>query len=209
MNSSNGIAGCQIIFFGYWQGNFDALSSFDSHSPFSRFRLDCINMEPIRVKLYPIASFETPESAIAHAGSHPQLADAHMDAAHLKDAVFVDACWNLFEWIIRFDCGTSLCVWIDKSKICWRLKPSDSVSIGDDYQRVGAVPVVFDWSGAVGLSEMDCSSLVSRRRGARFKDLFVADYGLLIYLHGHLILHLSAVERLSDGRSIMYASESE
>ena len=122
------------------------------------------------------------------AASHAQLADARTDAAHLKDAVLVDACWNLFEWILRFDCGTSLCVWIDRSKICWRLKPSESVSIGDDYQRVGAAPVVFDLSGAVGLSKMDCSSLVSSRRGARFKDLFVADYGLLIYLHGHLIL---------------------
>ena len=162
-------------------------------------------MEPIRVKLFPIASFETPEGAIAHAESHSQLADARTDAAHLKDAVFVDACWNLFEWILRFDCETSLCVWVDKSKLCWQLKPSESVPIEDDYQRVGATPVVFDWSGAVGLSEMDCSSLVSRRRGARFKDLFVADYGLLIYLDGHLILQLSPIERLSDGRSIMYA----
>ena len=69
--------------------------------------------------------------------------------------------------------------------------------------------MVFDLSGAVGLSKMDCSSLVSSRRGARFKDLFVADYGLLIYLHGHLILQLSPIERLSDGRSIMYACESD
>jgi len=166
-------------------------------------------MEPIRVKPYPMAAFDTPEGVIAHAKSHPQLPDARLDATQLEGTVFVDACWTLFDWIIRFDCGKCLCVSIDTAKISWEIRRSETRSISEGYQNVGALPVLLDWSGSVGVSEMDCTSLVSKRRGARFKDLFIADYGLLIYLCGAPILQLSPIERLSDGRSILYACDSD
>ncbi|HEY4311557.1 MAG TPA: hypothetical protein VGN12_19075 [Pirellulales bacterium] len=57
---------------------------------------------------------------------------------------------------------------------------------------------------------MDCSSLVAKRRGSRFKNLFVGDPELYIYLHGQsTILELVPVERIADGRGILYASEGD
>ena len=167
-------------------------------------------MELIRVKPYPIArTFKTMEAAVAHAKAHPQQPEARRDAARLKDSVFVDACWTLFEWVIRFDCDLSLCVWIEHREARWSVRQSLDVSPGDEYQRVGSAPVTLDWGGTVGLSEMDCSTLIAKRRGARFKNLFVNDHGLYVYLYGHLILELFPVEQVSNGRSIFYVFEDD
>jgi hypothetical protein len=165
-------------------------------------------VEPIRVRPYPLArSFDTIEAAVAHAMSHPRLSEARRDAAQLKEAVFVDACWTLFEWVIRFDCDLGLCVWVEQAEVRWALRPAPAVVVGEGFQRVGAAPVILDWIGTVGLWEMDCSSLVAKRRGAQFKDLFVNEYGLFVYLHGHLILQFGRAERVVDGRTILYAFE--
>jgi hypothetical protein len=141
--------------------------------------------------------------------SHPRLPEARRDAAQLEGSLFVDACWTLFEWVIRFDCDLSLRIWIEQGKIQWALRPSPEAAPGDEFHRVGAAPVTLDWVGTVGLREMDSSALVAKRRGARFKDLFVSEHGLFVYLHGHLILHLCRLERVADGRGIIYAFEDD
>src|SRR5262249_25433090 len=93
-------------------------------------------VETIQVRPYPLArSFDTMEDAVAHALSHPRLSEARRDAARLRGSAFVDACWTLFEWVIRFDSDLSLCVWIDQSEVCWELRPSAAVKIGERYQR--------------------------------------------------------------------------
>jgi hypothetical protein len=167
-------------------------------------------VEPIRVRPYPLArTFDTIEAAVAHAMSHPRLPEARRDAARLKDSVFVDACWTLSEWVIRFDCDLSLCVWVEHADVRWALRPSSTVLVGEEFQRVGSAPVMLDWGGTGGLSEMDCSALVAKRRGARFKDLFFNEFGLFVYLRGHLILQLSPVERVADGRGILYILEDD
>jgi hypothetical protein len=165
-------------------------------------------MEPLRIKPYPIRSFATPQQAIAHAKAHSEMSNARDGAARLNNSVFVDARWTLFDWIFQFDCELSLCVSFEKTKVCWRIEPSHLVPIGKEFSRVGAPPYVLDWSGTVGLEEMDCSSLVAKRRGSRFKNLFVGDPGLYIYLHGQsTIMQLVTVERIADGRGILYAME--
>jgi hypothetical protein len=167
-------------------------------------------MQPIRVKPYPIRGFATPKQAIAHAKAHSEMSNARDGAARLEGSVFIDACWTLSDWILRFDCELSLCVSVEETEVCWRIEPSHLVPIGEDFSRVGAPPVVLDWSGTVGLREMDCSSLVAKRRGSRFKNLFVGDPELYIYLHGQsTILELVPVERIADGRGILYASEGD
>ena len=167
-------------------------------------------MEPIRVRPYPLArTFPSMEAAVAHAMSHPRLPEARRDADRLKGSVFVDARWTLFEWVIRFDRGLSLCIWIDQTDVQWSLRPSQEPAAGDEFHRVGAAPVTLEWSGTVGLSEMDSSSLVAKRRRAQFKDLFVNECGLFVYLYGHLVLQLCLVERVADGRGIIYASEDD
>jgi hypothetical protein len=123
--------------------------------------------------------------------------------------MFVDACWTLFEWVIRFDCDLSLCVWIEQTDVQWSVRPSPEPGAWDGFHRVGAAPVTLDWLGWIGLREMDSSSLVAKRRGAQFKDLFVNEHGLFVYLHGHLILQLSTAERVADGRGIIYACEDD
>jgi hypothetical protein len=44
-------------------------------------------------------------------------------------------------------------------------------------------------------------------RGAPFKDLFVNEHGVFVYLHGHLILQLCRLERVADGRCTIDAFE--
>ncbi len=168
-------------------------------------------MEPIRVRPYPLPwSFDTIEAAVAHALSHPRLSDARRDAAQLQGAVFVDACWTLFEWVLRFDCDLSLCVWSEPAEVRWALRPSSVVAIGEGFQRVGAAAVMLDWVGTtVGQWPMDCSSLVAKRRGAPFKDLFINECGLFVYLHGHQILQFGRAERVADGRTILYVCEDD
>ena len=145
-------------------------------------------VEPIRVKSYPIArTFDSLESAVAHARTHPLLPEARRDAARLRGALFVDACWTLFEWIIRFDCDLSLRVSIEQAEVRWSLQPSQALSDGEEFQRVGVASTLLDWAGTISLREMDCAALVAKRRGARFKDLFVNEFGLFVYLHSHLI----------------------
>jgi hypothetical protein len=141
--------------------------------------------------------------------SHPRLPEARRDAALLKGAIFVDACWTLFEWVIRFDCDLTLRVWIEQAEVRWALTPSPAVMVGERFQRVGAAAVKLDWIGTVGLWEMDCSSLVAKRRGAQFKDLFVNEYGLFLYLFGYQILQLGRAERVADGQPIVYAFEDD
>ena len=178
------------------------------HHPSRPLRSQRENVEPIRVRPYPVArSFDSLQAAVAHARTHPRLPEAERNAAQLQGALFVDACWTLFEWIIRFDCDLSLRVSIEQAEVSWSLQPSQAVSTGEDFQRVGATPLMLDWAGTVGLSEMDCSALVARRRGARFKDLFVNEFGLFVYLYGHRILLLCPVQRVADGRGIISASE--
>ena len=166
-------------------------------------------MEAIRVKPYPVVGFATAAAAIAHARSHVELPRALTYAAELKDAVFVDAEWTLYEWILRFDRGMSLRVWVEDSKVDYALMASIDLPLRESYQRVGSPAVLLDWSGTVGVSEMDCSALVFKRLGARFKNLQIFDAGLLVYLHDHPILQLAPVKRLSDGRSIFYACDSK
>lgn len=168
-----------------------------------------MEMEPIRVRSYPRKTFDSLKAAAAHARSHPRLPVARADAARLEGAVFVDACWTLSEWVIRFDCDLSLRVWVEQTQVCWSLTPSVAIRTGDEFQRVGAAPAILDWSGIVGLSMMDCSALVAKRRGASFANLLVYDEGLYIYLCGHLILMLCPVERLADGQGILYVCEDE
>jgi len=167
-------------------------------------------VEPIRVKPYPLTrTFPSIEAAVAHALSHPRLPEARRDADRLKGSVFVDACWTICEWVIRFDCDLSLCIWIEQTEVQWSLRPAPDAAAGDRFHRVGAAPVTLDWSGTVGLREMDSSSLVAKRRGAQFKNLFVNEHGLFVYLDGHLILQLCPVERVADGRGIIYAFEDD
>jgi hypothetical protein len=167
-------------------------------------------MEPMRVTPYPLRrTFDSFEAAVAYSLSHPRLPEARRDAARLQDSSFVDACWTLLEWRIQFDCDLSLFVWLDNNEIQWSLQPSPAEIAPDEFQRVGCAPIALDWAGTVGLWEMDCSSLVSKRRGAKFENLFFNDHGLFIYLQGHLILHLGRAKREADGCGIIYATEED
>jgi hypothetical protein len=168
-------------------------------------------MEPVKVRACPPArTFSSITAAVAHAISHPRLSEAQSDAAQLHGALFVDACWTLYEWIIRFDYGLSLCVWVEGTEIRWALKPSSAVlTEGKTFERIGAAPLLLDWTTTLGLWKMDCSSLVAKRRGARFKDLFVSDHGLFLYLHECLILQFGRAERVADGQSIIYVYEDD
>ena len=89
----------------------------------------------------------------------------------------------------------------------WSLESSTPEPTTAEVHRVGAAPVTLDWGGQLGLWEMDCSSLVAKRRGAGFRTLFVGDWGFLVYLHGHLILGFGHVQRVADGQPIMYVYE--
>jgi hypothetical protein len=149
------------------------------------------------------------ERAVASALSDPRLPQARRDAARLEGATFVDACWTLFEWAIRFDNDLSLCVWAEHAEVYWAIERSAVFVIGKEFQHVGSPPLVLDWAGTVGRWEMDCSALVAKRRGARFKDLFVNECGLFIYLCDQLILQFGRAERLADGRTILYALEDD
>lgn len=167
-------------------------------------------MEPIRVRPFPLAkAFDTFEKAIAHAFTHPRLPEAHRDAARLKGAVFLDAYWTLDEWVIRFDCDMSLCVRAELTEVRWSLRPSDDVTITEQFATVGSPPVWLDWGGWLGVREMDCSALVAKRRGSRFKDLFVSEYGLFVYLDGHLILQLLRAQCVETNRAILSVSEDD
>jgi hypothetical protein len=167
-------------------------------------------MEAIRVRPYPPArTFDSMEAAVAHALSHPRLPEARRDAARLKNSLFIDAWWTLFEWMIRFDCELNLHVWIEESEVRWSLQPTREVSVGEEFQRVGTAPVTLDWVGTIGLWEMDGSALVAKRHGARFENLFVNEHGLFVYLHGHMSLQLGRAERVVDGRGIIYAFEDD
>jgi hypothetical protein len=139
--------------------------------------------------------------------SLPLLPAARRDAARLKGAAFIDAAWTLDEWWLRFDCGLTLRAWAESAEVKWSLGPSVEVVAGDLVQRVGAATVTLDFGGEVGRWTMDPSALVARRRGARFQNLFVGEHGLFVYLQDHRILHLGRVERIADGRSILYAPE--
>jgi hypothetical protein len=92
------------------------------------------------------------------------------------------------EWVIRFDRDLSLHISIEEREVCWSLKPSSEVLTDGGFERVGAPAVVLNWINTIGLREMDRSSLVAKRRGARFKDPFVGDHGFCLYLHDRLIL---------------------
>jgi hypothetical protein len=167
-------------------------------------------MEPIQVRPYPITkSFKSMEAAVASAKSHPRQPDARRDSQRLAGATFIDACWSPYGCIMRFDCQLNLGVRIEETEICWSVLESTDTQASGEFERVGAPPVMLDWGGAIGLSEMDCSSMIAKRRGAQFKMLFVGDVGLWVYLHSHLILRFAAVERVSDRRSILFVCEDD
>ena len=167
-------------------------------------------MEPVRVKSFPLArTFDSFDAGVSYARAHPQQPQAGRDAARLKDATFVDAYWTMYDWVLCFDSDLSLRIWIDQAEVKWALKPSQSMLVGEEYYRVGASAFPLIWETTGQSSEMDCSALVAKRRGARFKNLFVNENGLYVYLHGHLILEFFCIERLADGRAIIYVFEDE
>jgi len=111
--------------------------------------------------------------------------------------------------MIRFDCDLLLHAWIEEREVRWALKQAAEVSVGSKSERVGSPPVVLDWINTLGLREMDRSSLVAKRRGARFNDLFVSDHGLHLYIEDCLVLNLGMAQRVSDAELVMFAFEDD
>lgn len=134
---------------------------------------------------------------------------AQRDAARLRGAVFVDACWTWSEWVVRFDPDISLYVWIEDCEVRWSLKPSSEEVTDENFERVGAPPVVLDWINSIGLREMDRTSLVAKRRGAHFKDLFAGDHGLSLYLQDRLVLNFGIARRLDNAEFIISVFEDD
>jgi hypothetical protein len=165
-------------------------------------------MEPIRVVAYPGGrKFPSFTTAIKHAISDARLPAIRDDAARLQGSAFDDALWTMSEWRIQFDCAQNLRIWVDGMKIRWRIYPATVESAGETFSRVGAPAVMFNWVKTIGLREMDCSSLVAKRRGARFKDIFINDSGLFVYLDGCPILEFGLAQVIDDGRAILEVSE--
>lgn len=169
-------------------------------------------MPPISARFYPLGqTFDTMQAAVQHSLGHPLQAAARRDAARLRDAVFIDACWSPSVWWLRFDSGLTLRVWADPAAVHWSLGPSPGPADADEdaVERVGAAPVTFQFEGLAEPWPMDPSALVAKRRGARLTNLFVNDFGLWVYLRGHLILQFGCAERTADGRSILYVLEDD
>ena len=109
--------------------------------------------------------------------------------------------------MIRLDCDLILHLWLEERAVRWALKPSTELCASSQFERVGSPPVVLDWINTIGPREMDRSSLVETRRGARFKDLFVSDHGLHLYLEDRLVLNFGMAQRISDAEFVIHAFE--
>lgn len=149
------------------------------------------------------------EAAINHAFSHPLLPAARQDAERLSGAHLTDAFWTLREWVLAFDNGTELRVRPEESEVRWSLGAPGESSIVESASRVGAPPVPLRWLHWEQVREMDCSTLVAKRLGAVFHDLFVNDGGLFVYFRDHLILCFQSVCCETDGQSMLYVCEDD
>lgn len=165
----------------------------------------------IPVKGFPIRqAYDSFEAAIAAANTHCMQPQARADSARLKGTHFIDAYWNDANHWLRFSNGRVLHVTVDREVVRWVVMES---VVAEDMpaciERVGAQPVLLDWSGTVGKRPMNCSALIASRRGAEFQQLFVNELGLWVYLRGHLILWYMSIQRTDTLESLLYVSESD
>jgi hypothetical protein len=155
--------------------------------------------------------FRWPElqTAVSHAFSHPLLPAAKRDAERLAGARLTDAFWTLREWALLFDNDVELRIWPEEPEVRWILAPRGERPLSGDVSRVGAPPVLLHWLNWNEVQEMNCSGLVAKLLGGRFRDLFVNDGGLFVYFRDHLVMCFHAVRREADGRSMLYVYEDQ
>ncbi len=167
-------------------------------------------VQPIPVKPYPIReTFDTFREAIEHAQNHPRQRVADADAALLEGTTLVDAFWSLSESALQFSNEKWLRVCISDESPTWQLLDERPSLAGQPIFRVGAEPLLLDWQGVVGVRPMDISSLIEKRIGARFHNLFVNERSFYVYFRGHLILTFSAAFRPDTGEDVLYVCEEE
>jgi len=163
--------------------------------------------QPIAVRPYPIRGFKSPEAAITHAMSHPLRFDAKRDAERLAGTTLVDGWWTLSEWALRFSNGLALRIWVPETEVRWRLTEEYAEPDEGTIWRVGSAPIRLLWPESGSETEMDCSGLLAKRRGAVFRNLHVDHTGLYLYFQGHLVFNFHAIYRVDDGQNILYVGE--
>jgi len=166
-------------------------------------------MQAIPIAGYPLErTYRTAKAAIEGAKNNPRQPKARADSARLAGATVVDACWTDTEFIVRFSNAMFLHIWVYPGQVQWKITDTQPDIAGSQVQRVGAAPMIFRWERA-GDGCVDCSALVAKRRGAEFQQLFVNEFGLLVYLRGQLIWQFGVVRRTDTGQPILYVCEGD
>ncbi|REK17693.1 MAG: hypothetical protein DWQ42_21860 [Planctomycetota bacterium] len=162
--------------------------------------------KPIPVDVFPIQkTYGSFGDAIEGANKHPRQKQAKRDSERLSDTSFVDARWSDRDFVLQFSNGMHLHVYVQAPDVLWQL--SEAPPDVDTPHGVGSTPSILRWGGDIGDLMMDCSSLIEKRRGAHFWQLFVNETGFFVYLHSQLILSFTALRRTDSNRCILHVCE--
>jgi len=156
-------------------------------------------------------AYESFEAAIEGAQNNPLQPRARADSERLIGATVVDAYWTDRQFVVRFSNEQFLHIWACPEELKWEVTKFAPVIPERDVRRIGDEPVVHRWrpGPALGDHVQDCSALVAKRRGAEFQQLFVNQFGLWVYLRGHLVWHFGAIRRTDLDQPILAVCEDD
>jgi hypothetical protein len=164
----------------------------------------------IPVKVHPFPQFfDSIEEAVKHSMSHPKRFEARRDARRLADTRLADGHWSLSEWRLGFSNGLCLLVFVSNAAVDWKLIEDVEALTQADLQLARSAPVRLRWPEPLGVSELDCSAMINKRREALFQNLHVNDTGIYVYFAKHLVLEFHAVYRPDTGEDMLYVCESD
>jgi hypothetical protein len=167
----------------------------------------------IPVDSYPIApTFSSAEKAIQHAKSYPPLAKARADEQLVLGSQIINAFWSDTDFVTRFSNGRLLHVFVDPKEagrsVKWCILDSEPKLPNAELRQVGSPAVILKFSRA-GEYLMDCSMMITARRGKDVRQFFVNELGFYLYTPKQSILCFGSVFRTDTGDNLLYVHEED
>jgi hypothetical protein len=142
------------------------------------------------------------------AENHPLQPKAQSDSATLAGAIIEEAYWSDSDFVIRLSTGLYLHIWTAGDEVAWRVRDSAPLLEQKRIERVGAAPVIWRFD-AVDDVVMDRSALFAKRRGSELQQLFVNEFGLLVYCKRNAIWWFHAGFRTDTGEPVLFVTEGD
>ena len=122
----------------------------------------------------------------------------------------LDAWWTDTDFVFRFSNDRFLHIFVTEASpaVAWQLDTTPPLLPECALERIGSPPVLIRWPSAA-VTALDRSALSTKRRGCRFRLLFVNQSGLLLYLQDCPTWGFHPVRRADLDQPVLYVCDEQ